>query len=276
MLEKLKKIFKIYSNNTFINSILITLKKINIIKFSSFIENEKIKVNKKIINITKFKIIYGPYKDTIYYQKPHFDNSGNKLLGFYETQIQKKIIEIKKRFKLDFLINFGCGDGFHISGLIKKKIFNRALAYEINSYSRRILNKNLELNNIKRKVEVFDRANFDYLKNNQNQINFKKILFLIDIEGLEFSLLNSTNLQYFKNSCLIIEYHDFFVSKKKDTRNFWKLLKNNYKIEILKNCSRNPFIIDKIKNFSDDERWLIMSEGRLCHQNWIVCVPKYK
>jgi hypothetical protein len=90
MINRLKKILKIYDKNSLVDIFLLALKKINIIKFSSFIEREKININKKIINITKFKIIYGPYKNTIYYQKPYFDNSGNKLLGFYESQIQQK------------------------------------------------------------------------------------------------------------------------------------------------------------------------------------------
>ncbi len=274
MINRLKKILKIYDKNSLVDIFLLALKKINIIKFSSFIEREKININKKIINITKFKIIYGPYKNTIYYQKPYFDNSGNKLLGFYESQIQQKIIELKKKFNLDFLINFGCGDGFHVLGLIKKKIFKKGLVYDINPDSKKILNKNLKLNNIKSRVEVFDEANFNYLKNNQDKINYKKILFLIDIEGLEFNLLNTQNLKYFKNSCLIIENHDFFISKKKDIKKFWKLLKSNYSIEIVNNSFRNPFVINKIDNFNDDERWLTMSEGRLCNQNWIVCIPK--
>ena len=43
---------------------------------------------------------------------------------------------------------------------------------------------------------------------------------------------------------------------------------------MLENSSRNPFFIYKFKELNDDERWLMMSEGRACQQNWIICTPK--
>ena len=58
-------------------------------------------------------------------------------------------------------------------------------------------------------------------------------------------------------------------SKKK----FFQLMKNNFSLEILQNSGRNPYAIDEIQDLDDDERWLIMSEGRPKKMDWIVCVP---
>jgi hypothetical protein len=266
-------IIKIYKKNNLIDIFFLILKKINLIKYSSLLEKIKHETNKKIIFTTNSTIINGAYKNVIYYQKPHFNDSGNKLLGLYEEQVQKKIVELKKKFKLNFLINFGSGDGYHFLGLIKNNFFRNGLAYEISVSERKNLKKNIKLNNIENKTQIFGLANFDYLKKNNNKINFRHILFLVDVEGDEFKLFNHKNLKYFKKSVLIIENHDFFVGNRSLVNKFFKFLKNNFNVEILKNSSRNPFI-DKFKNLNDDERWLMVSEGRKCQQDWIICTPK--
>jgi len=267
-------LIKIYKKNNLVDIFFLILKKIHLIKYSSLLEKKKYETNKKIIIATNSKIIHGAYKNVIYYQKSYFNDSGNKLIGLYENQVQKKIIELKKKFNLNFLINFGSGDGYHFLGLIKNNFFKKGLAYEINHNERKNLKKNIKLNNIENKTLVFNSANFDYLKKNSNKIKLKDTLFLVDIEGDEFKLFNSKNLRFFKNSVLIIENHDFFISNKSLVKKFFKLLRNNFSIEILENTSRNPFFVDKFKELSDDERWLMVSEGRKCQQNWIVCTPK--
>ena len=45
-------------------------------------------------------------------------------------------------------------------------------------------------------------------------------------------------------------------------------------MEILKNSSRNPFKFSFMDDFGDDDRWLLMSEGRARNMNWIICIPK--
>jgi hypothetical protein len=267
-------LIKIYKKNSLVDVFFLILKKIYLIKYSSLLEKKKYEINKKIIIATNSKIIHGVYKNVIYYQKPYFNDSGNKLIGLYEEQVQKKIIELKKKFNLNFLINFGAGDGYHFLGLIKNNFFNKGLAYEVNHNERKNLEKNIKLNNIENKTVVLNSANFDYLKKNSNKLKLKNTLFLVDIEGGEFKLFNSKNLRFFKNSVLIIENHDFFISNKSLVKIFFKLLKKNFNIEILENTSRNPFLIDKFKELSDDERWLMVSEGRKCQQNWIICTPK--
>jgi len=274
MLSKISGIIKIYKKNNLIDIFFLILKRINLIKYSSLLEKTKHETNKKIIITTNSTIINGAYKDTIYYQKPHFNDSGNKLLGLYEEQVQKKIIELKKKFNLSFLINFGSGDGYHFLGLIKNNFFKKGLAYEINDRERKNLEKNIKLNNIENKTQIYNFANFNYLKENKNKIRLKDILFLVDVEGDEFKLFSHKNLKYFKKSVLIIENHDFFIDNKSLVKQFFKLLKNNFKVEMLENSARKPFFIDKFKELNDDERWLMVSEGRKCQQDWIICTPK--
>jgi hypothetical protein len=53
-----------------------------------------------------------------------------------------------------------------------------------------------------------------------------------------------------------------------------KLIKNNFKLEIIRNLGRNPFKLSLLEEFSDDERWLMMSETRPNEMIWLGLTPK--
>ena len=40
------------------------------------------------------------------------------------------------------------------------------------------------------------------------------------------------------------------------------LIENYFKVNVINNSSRNPFKIELLNNFNDDEKWLMMSESR--------------
>ena len=124
-----------------------------------------------------------------------------------------------------------------------------------------------------KKIKVLEKANFQDLKKNLDNEKLKKSLFLIDIEGEEFKILNEMNLPIFKNSILIVENHDF-LSNSQDVEKFFNLMKKYFNLEILENGSRNPNKISEIKHFDDDEKWLLVSENRKQTMNWLIFLPK--
>lgn len=195
-------------------------------------------------------------------------------MGFYELQIQEKIINLIKKYDLENIINFGAGDGFHIIGLIKNNFFKKMVAFEIKPKGQEILQENINKNNLAKKIKVFGMANFEKAIEFFNHNHLSKILYLVDIEGWEFSLFNETNLNFFKRSILIIENNDFMIGNKQLINKFFNLINKNFNLEILLNSGRNPFLIKEIENFNDDEKWLIMGEGRPRTMEWLVCIPK--
>ena len=129
-------------------------------------------------------------------------------------------------------------------------------------------------NIIANKIKILHDANFDDVKKFFNMKELKKTLFLVDIEGSEFNLFNAKNIQNFKNSFLIIECHDFYIKDRKVINNFYKLLKKNFKTNIIYSSSRNPFLIKELDNLSEHDKWLSAVESRLKPMHWITCIPK--
>jgi hypothetical protein len=185
---------------------------------------------------------------------------------------------IHKTFKN--IINFGAAEGFHIVSLIKKKYFKKGLAFELNDHIRETRIKNIRLNKIEKKIEVFAKADFNDLKKIKD---IEKSLYLIDIEGDEFFFFNKENIKFFKRSALIIENHKNLIYKlklknktisAKNVINFYKIINKNFNIEIIKNSERNPFLIKALDNIDDDTRWLAMSEQRPLNMEWLLLLPK--
>ena len=273
----LKRIHKRYNNEGIETIIYYYLKKLGIkTKYTSFFDKKKKILAEKIFKISKGKIISGLYKGTKFFQNKKTIESdfSSKLLGIYEEQIQRYLIRLQKQYNLKYIVNFGSAEGFHIISLINKKYFKRGLAFEIDPYKNYELKKNILMNNLVEKIKIFNAANFNNVNEEFNENILKKTLYLVDIEGAEFLLLNKNNHIFFKNSVLIIEDHAFAIKNSSLVKIFYKFLNKNFSTKIINNSGRNPFEIEKIKEFNDDEKWLMMSENRPRNMQWIICEPK--
>ena len=255
------------------------LKKIGLkTRYSSFIHKKKSYLDNKIFNLTNGIVRAGLYKSLKLSKDQNWKNSidcdlSPKLLGIYEEQVQNKIIQLKKDHNLKYLVNFGSGEGYHAIGLLKNNYFEKCICFEIDKNTREILKKNSKLNDVENKIKIFNEANFNLVLKELNNDQLKKTLFLVDIEGYEFSLYNTDILNFIKESFHLIENHEDYYRDKKKVSEFYKMMNNNFSFEKLKNKGRNPFDFDEIKFLPDDERWLMMSEGRPCEMNWLVYKP---
>ncbi len=242
--------------------------------YDQIVNSKKKEIGIKIHKIFKGKVASGLYKDMRISLKENWGNDiGSKILGIYEEQIQKVIYRIAKERKINTLINFGAAEGYHLIGPIKKKIISFGYGIEIDKETKKTLKKNIILNNLSKKIKIINFEDFKSLKMKVRDKDSSKILILIDIEGNEYNLLNENNMKYFKNNFLIIELHHFMFSSSIKHKKFIRLLKKFYKIEEIKNGKRNPYL-KEIEHLSDDERWMIVSEGRPSEMIWLICYPK--
>ena len=256
-----------------INRILAKLK-INF-KFKTQIERKKEYFLSKVIKLSNSQVMAGPYKGTEFVVKSYWGSydMSSKLLGSYERHIQEKIIEIKNKNNLEIIINIGAGEGYHIASLIKNTFFADGIAFESETESQNLLKDNLKLNNIENKVKIYGEANFDLIKK-LNVQNVNKTLFLIDIEGEEFNLLNNSFLELFKKSYFVIEMHEFILKDKQKVKNFYELIEKNFRTHLIKNNCVNLYEIKELNFVSDNVRMLGLSENRPSKMNWLFLEPK--
>ena len=275
--KKILKYKSIYNQNGFDGVYLYFVNK-NFTKtgLSNFIDKKKNILGKEISKISNNKILYGPYSGTKILSSYGWSNIDfcPKYLGCYEYQVQKKIIDLNKKKKFDYFIDLGASEGYHIVSLLKKKFFKQGLAFEISKKSREILKKNAQINKVKNRIRIYGDANLSSLKNALKDFNHRKLLFLVDIEGQEYDLFNKDFCKIFSNGTFIIEEHPFNVWNKKKIKIFKQNIKKYYKVGILKDISKNPFNFSVLEKYSDDEKYLMMSEGRPQSMEWVILRPK--
>ena len=96
----------------------------------------------------------------------------------------------------------------------------------------------------------------------------------MDIEGKEYYLFDDCFCKRFSQSTFIIEEHPFNVPNKNKIKSFMKKIKKYHNVEVLNDVSKNPFNFKILDKFSDDEKYLMMSEGRPKSMRWLVLKPK--
>ena len=215
----------------------------------------------------------GPYKYLKLSNKENWSiDLGSKVLGIYELEVQEAIKKLCTKKNIKIFINYGSAEGYHLIGVLKKKLVKFGIGVEIDQKTISIFKENLKLNNIHSQFTILEKLNLNKINEYISVKEMKNALFLIDIEGNEYDLINSSNIKFIKKSHLIIEIHPFLniLNKKKI---FYSLLKKNFKTKILTTSSRNPHV-KGLENLTDDERWMIVSEGRPMQMSWLVCSPR--
>ena len=275
--KKILKYKSIYNQNGFDGVYLYFVNK-NFTKtgLSNFIDKKKNILGKEISKISNNKILYGPYSGTKILSTYGWSNIDfcPKYLGSYEYQVQKKIIDLNKKKKFDYFIDLGAAEGYHIISLLKKKFFKQGLAFEISKKSREILKKNAQINKLNNRIRIYKDANLSSLKNTLRNFNHRRLLFLVDIEGQEYDLFDKDFCKIFSKGTFIIEEHPFNLSDKRKIKNFNQNIKKYYNVEILKDTPKNPFNFSILEKYSDDEKYLMMSEGRPESMQWVILQPK--
>jgi len=271
-----KKFSHSYGRNGLVGVINVLLGKIGIkFRFKSLMELRIIWIANYIKHFTNNTVNTGLYKgmkihnNTFWSQK----DISTRLLGLYELEVQNVILKIQSTSKLKkkFLINIGGGDGYHAVGLLRSKIFQKSIIFEIDKQGRNIIDINLDINNQKKKARILGEAKKDFLTTDLKSIKLNDCFFLIDIEGAEYSLLDKKNLDKLLNSILLVELH---AAQKKVYEKFMKTIKNHYNIKIFCTESRDLSKIDFMHDLEDNDRWLAVSEHRGGMMSWIVCIPK--
>ena len=216
---------------------------------------------------------YGPLKG---YSIPNSSHWGRlarpaMLLGLYEIEVIKKLCEYAK--EREIFIDIGAADGFFAVGAVSSNIFKKSIAFEINENGRKVIAESARKNQVESFVQIHATFNLNTVDD-----DFKKILpnsvILIDIEGAEFTLLTEEMIDRLNGAVLVIELHDFFFSdgnllKKK----LIDQLSEKFDVQIIHGGARCVPRSEFLDALSDNERWLICSEGRQRRMEWLLAEP---
>lgn len=199
---------------------------------------------------------------------------GSIILGEYERQVVEAIMGTSKSHSI--FIDIGAADGFYAVGLSLNDRFQSSYCFESSEASRLSIQENAIANKVESRITILGTARVDFLSVlvDDYSVDLSKALFLIDIEGGEFDLLTSKNLESMSDSVVIVEIHEDvndFDSK------YDSLLKHSarlFNINKLYTRSKSNINFEEIKNWPDEDRQIVFSEGRRYEMSWLVMTPK--
>lgn len=237
-------------------------------------ERARARVLAHITGLYGNEVQYGPFKGMLLGEKiwwSKFDVT-TKLLGVYEQHI----VHFLSEFYLDSTVPFidiGAADGYYAVGVARRSWAKRVYAFEISEQGRSVLAVNARINNCLADIQINSEAKEEYLAEIISQ--YHSAFLLIDIEGAEYALLNSSTLELLKDCTMIIELHP------RKIENGWskqqRLMEDAtrwFDTEILVRETYTPNLFKELDDFTDEERLMAFSEGRKANGIWLLLQPK--
>jgi hypothetical protein len=197
-----------------------------------------------------------------------FRDAGSKILGLYEQQVIGWITNQPRKFEL--FVDVGASDGFYAIALLKCNKIDHAITFEISADDRKICESMSKSNSVFDKISIEGRVQQEELMNLLRTP--MHTLVLVDIEGEEFKLINLDLLETAKNHSIIIEVHA--MEKTEEFDKFYKLCQSFHKCEILTSAERSFPEDEFTSGLTDNERALLLSEGRPFNMHWFALTPR--
>lgn len=218
-------------------------------------------------------VAYGPFKGLRISNNPRWGryDKASMIMGIYEREILKELEILKDSNKV--FIDVGAADGYYGIGAIYSNFFKHSYLFEASDAGQKLISENAKLNGIEDRVFIKGTAESDfYLSINGDDA--KNSVVLIDIEGAEFEIVNSLTFEFFKNSSIIIELHDWFYENANALKE--KLISDGistHRVREVRTNSRDLSTIPEVSSLSDTNRWLLCSEGRGRLMSWLIFDP---
>ena len=284
----LSKIFNRYKNGGILsiinrtNLVLIGYFKTKSTEFINFFRFEKINNRRKrlsrvIYNQAGGIVQYGIFKNMKlqYNSSWGLTDKASMILGFYEIEVINEIFNNSDYRNI--FIDIGGADGYYSTGALFSKKFTNCICFESDKKSQHVISQNAKLNGISDNLKILGIANVFTISEVIADLkeNIKNSLILCDIEGAEFDLFNDEMLKLLNKAKIIIEIHPWMVENGYSKYEALKIISNKYfTVSELTTSNRDLSIYKELDNFSDNDRWLLCSEGRSYRMKWLVLTPR--
>jgi len=185
---------------------------------------------------------------------------GAMLLGCYELEIIEELHGEEFNSRSHF-VDIGAADGYYAVGCLRNGRFKTADCFEVTSAGRETIARNAKVNKVDDKLRIFGVAD-QTLPKLLGDTNWSDTIVLCDIEGGEFDLFNDTFLRELKGAMILIEIHNWVEDFWERYSKFLQCASSHYSIRFIERSSFPKHKIPELHGLSDDNRLLMLSEGR--------------
>jgi hypothetical protein len=198
------------------------------------------------------------------------DNIFPKLLGSYEKELHNFFYNISQKNYTN-IINIGCDDGYYLIGIALKLKGVDYYGFDINDRALRECKQLIAANRISEKIYLFN--NFTHQK--ISHLAVQKNLFIVDCEGAEYDLIDSTLVKNFSTSDFIIELH--FVPHPDILEQLQERFEHTHMISVVKAIADaekvTTYAYTELANLSFLQKYFILNE-RADYTEWLIAEAK--
>jgi len=196
------------------------------------------------------------------------------LLGLYEQELLALLDRPYPGRPL--LVNLGAADGYYPIGLLRANRFERALCFELSETGRATIAANAETNGVAGRITLRGAAGPDLLAQLRAEaVDPAGAVVLCDIEGAEFDLLTDPVLGFLAPAVVLIETHAHLRSD--GPAALARLIAEagrHFRVTEFRTGARDPSRFPELESWSDNDRWLLCSEGRASLGHWLLLEPR--
>lgn len=235
------------------------------------IQKYRYKISLNIAESLNFTVSQGPFKGLELNRETYWGRGdlANKCLGFYEFAVQKLIMDSQSEKRYSTFIDIGGADGFYACGCLINGMFDQTIVYELSDAGRGMIKKASENNGVLDKIVIKGAVSKDQLVNDIPEGAF----ILCDIEGNEYSLFDRETLSHLSSCRILIELHEFDNTMIEKSNTLIEMCKDYFDVKLIR-PSYDSLEHPALNNLSDNDRFLILSEGRRRLAKWVYLQPK--
>ena len=218
---------------------------------------------------------YGPFTGLRWLDNPKWGRSeqGVMMLGLYEQEVLENLFGAPGHFRV--FVDVGAADGYYAVGMLHSGKVDRSIAFEILSECREAIRRLAIENGVGDRIEIFGAASDRFADDLRDRnVVSNETMFLIDIEGAEFTVLTEELFAFLKNSLIVIETHaHIFPDPQGQLDRLIEKASKTHTVTSWRPGARNPWTIRELDGFTELDRWILCSEGRVEVQTWLRLDP---
>lgn len=218
-------------------------------------------------------IVGGPFKGMAYDGNAVGSASIPKLLGVYEIELSDTLDQWTK-IPFRTIIDVGAAEGYYAVGSALRWPKASVFAFETTDEGRRLILRNAELNDVRGRMTIQGHCELKELQT--AMAGPYPTLLIMDVEGAERTLLDTSQIPELHSAHIIVEVHDCFDPEVGEI--VLGHLRETHSIKEIWTTQRTP------RDFAKPESWILKqwlwpyllqyaSELRPGPMRWFCCEP---
>jgi len=247
----------------------------NVLQAKSDFTQQRFRLSEALAQQFNYTVRYGPFAGMSLNRESWWSaaDRGAMMLGIYEQEVLEALDSLSPG--RDVLIDVGAADGYYAIGSLKAGWVSHAYCFEMSEAGREVILANAKANGVADQVTVLGEADINFLTElvDSHGVELSRSIIIVDIEGSEFGLLTQENLDLLRDSCVIVELHEFDEESRANGDRLINSVSPNFKTSILTTGGRDLSRFPELDQWPDDDRWMLCSESRAYRMRWLVMEP---